>query len=170
MISCAFTGHRPAHFHFTYNENHPDCISLKQDIKREILALIEKGVTTFYTGMALGVDMWAAESVLELKAREPKLRLVAVLPCQTQADRWPGAQRVRHAKILSQCDEVVCISANYTSSCMLERNRYMVDNAACLLAVYDGKDSGGTAYTVGYARRNNRNVIVIPSERYSVGV
>jgi nucleoside 2-deoxyribosyltransferase len=36
-------------------------------------------------------------------------------------------------------------------SCMFRRNRYLVENADLLLAVYDGLP-GGTAMTVGYAR------------------
>jgi uncharacterized phage-like protein YoqJ len=44
---------------------------------------------------------------------------------------------------------------------MLERNRYMVDHAAYLLAVYDGGNKGGTAYTVRYAREKKREIIVI---------
>lgn len=44
---------------------------------------------------------------------------------------------------------------------MLERNRYLVDHAACLLAVYNGERRGGTAMTVRYARKLGREVIVL---------
>lgn len=162
MISCAFTGHRPARFHFKYNEEHPDCIMLKQAMNKEICALIEKDVTTFYSGMALGVDTWGAELVLEHKKCNPNIKLIAVLPCEAQPNRWTEHQRNRYFNLLPQCDEVVYVSQQYTLDCMYKRNRYLVDNSQYLLAVYDGQGKGGTAYTVQYAKKNGKSIIIIP--------
>lgn len=53
------------------------------------------------------------------------------------------------------------VSREYREGCMLERNRYLVDHAACLLAVYNGEQRGGTAMTVRYARKLGREVIVL---------
>lgn len=160
---CAFTGHRPAHFSFGYDEQHPDCVELKGIIRTNVIKLIESGVTTFLSGMALGVDIWGAEAALELKTKYPHLRLISVLPCETQAVRWSVAQRERYYDILAQCDEEVFISHRYTPSCMLDRNRYLVDHAAYLLAVYDESGKGGTAYTIKYANQKGREVIIIPA-------
>ncbi len=44
---------------------------------------------------------------------------------------------------------------------MLKRNRYLVDHAACLLAVYNGEQRGGTAMTVRYAKKLGREIIVV---------
>jgi uncharacterized phage-like protein YoqJ len=53
-LTCAFTGHRPSSFHFGYDEQHPDCVKLKLIMASQIAALIDNGVKTFLTGMALG--------------------------------------------------------------------------------------------------------------------
>lgn len=159
--SCAFTGHRPTHFSFGYDETHLDCIALKEAIRKEVVTLINCGIKTFYTGMALGVDTWSAELVLEQKAQHPELKLIAVLPCETQANSWTITQRERYFNLLPKCDEVVYVSKQYTRTCMFERNRYMVDHARYLIAVYDGEKRGGTAYTVSYARRLSRQIIII---------
>ena len=72
MKTCAFTGHRPQHLPFGMNENDERCIKLKEELKEQIINLIEaENVTHFITGMALGVDLYAAEIVLDLKARYP---------------------------------------------------------------------------------------------------
>lgn len=161
---CAFTGHRPSHFSFGYDENHPDCVALKQMMKNEIVALMKNGVTTWFSGMALGVDMWGAELVLELKKEYRNLQFISVLPCETQAVRWSTVQRERYYNILAQCDEEVFVSRQYTAKCMLLRNKYMVDHAEHLLAVYDGGDKGGTAYTVRYAKKKSRDIVIIPAD------
>ena len=58
-------------------------------------------------------------------------------------------------------DDVVYVSREYREGCMLKCNRYLVDHAACLLAVYNGDWRGGTAMTVRYAQKLGREVIIL---------
>ena len=44
---------------------------------------------------------------------------------------------------------------------MLERNRFLVDHASTLLAVYNGERRGGTASAMRYAQKIGREIIVI---------
>lgn len=76
--TCAFTGHRPQSLPFGFDESDKRCTSLKSVMRDQIVALIEnEGVTHFITGMALGVDMYAAEIVLDLKSKYPHITLKA---------------------------------------------------------------------------------------------
>ena len=111
--------------------------------------------------MAEGTDTWAALAVLALKKEIPALKLHCVLPCEGQADGWSASARELYFSILGQADEVVYVSREYSKDCMLKRNRYLVDYAACLLAVYNGEWRGGTAMTVRYARKKGREIIII---------
>ena len=139
-LTCAFTGHRPSSYRFGYDEEHPDCCKLKALMTLQIVSLIENGVTTFLSGMALGADIWGAEIVLACKKQYPQkgIRLIAVLPCESQADRWSVEQRERYFNILAECDETVYISRHYTRDCMFRRNRWLIDHANFVLAVYNG--------------------------------
>ena len=158
---CAFTGHRPRKFPWGYNEADTKCVALKQALTREIVKLVEAGYTDFFSGMAEGTDTWASLAVLALKKGNPALKLHCVLPCEGQADGWSALAQELYSSILEQADEVVYVSQEYHDGCMLERNRYLVDHAACLLAVYNGEWRGGTAMTVRYARKLNRDVHII---------
>ena len=139
-LTCAFTGHRPSSYKFGYDEEHPDCCKLKALMTLQIVSLIENGVTTFLSGMALGADIWGAEIVLACKKKCPQknIRLIAALPCESQADRWSVEQRERYFNILAECDETVYISRHYTRDCMFRRNRWLIDHANSVLAVYNG--------------------------------
>lgn len=103
--------------------------------------------------MAEGTDTWAALAVLTLKQQLPALELHCVPLCQGQADRWTSAARKIYFSILKQADSIVYVSQTYTQDCMLKRSRYLVDHAACLLAVYNGERRGGTP--AGWARRSS---------------
>ena len=158
---CAFTGHRPKKFPWGYNEADTRCVTLKRAIDEEIAKLVESGYTDFLSGMAEGADTWAALAVLALKKENPALKLHCILPCEGQADEWSASARELYFSILEQADEVVYVNQAYSKDCMLKRNRYLVDHAACLLAVYDGEWRGGTAMTVRYARKLGRKIIVL---------
>jgi len=161
MKTCAFTGHRPQNLPFGFEEKDRRCRALKKLLRREIIRQIkENGVTHFITGMALGTDMYAAEIVLMLKSRYRNITLECAIPCQSQADKWSPEQQARYRDIVSRCDKQTLIQRMYTADCMHRRNRYMVDQADVLIAVWDG-GSGGTGMTVQYAQGQGKPVTVI---------
>jgi len=167
-LACAFSGQHSMRFSFGYDEEDEKCIQLKLALAAQVEQLIKCGVTGYYTGMDQGVDQWSAVIVLDMKQQYPHIRLTAVLPCETQANRWSPEQRERYFDILAECDDVITLNSRYTPQCMLQRNRYLVDHAAYVLSVYDGEDKGGTAYTVRYAREKNRKIIVIRPDTLKV--
>ena len=67
----------------------------------------------------------------------------------------------RYHSILDRADSIVYVSRTYYKNCMLDRNRFLVDHAAALLAVYNGERRGGTAATLRYAQKMSREIIVI---------
>lgn len=168
MNTCCFTGHRPQNFSFKFDEAHPDCIRIKDVLRKCTKRLITKhGVSHFITGMALGVDIWAAEAVLSLKQEFPYITLESALPCETQAVKWNLESRERYYSILAKCDKETMLQKHYTLSCMQERNKYMVDNSGYVIAVWNGRGSG-TGGTVKYALSKEKTVICIDPATASV--
>lgn len=78
-----------AKFTFWYNENSINYLKMKNILKKSIVQLIKTyDVNHFISGMALGVDQYAAEIVLELKKQYPQITLECAIPCETQAIKW----------------------------------------------------------------------------------
>jgi len=159
--NCAFTGHRPKKFPWGYNEADARCVELKKTLADQIALLVRDGYTDFFSGMAEGADTWAAQDVLALKKENPTLKLHCILPCMGQADKWSVSARELYNSILNQADEVKYVSRKYSDDCMSKRNRYLVDHASCLVAVYNSEWRGGTAMTVRYAWKTGTDVIII---------
>lgn len=157
---CAFTGHRPQTLPFHNNEMDPRCKRLKILLRNLIEKQIYDGVTHFISGMALGIDTYAAEIVLDLKQKYPEITLEVALPCETQARYWNEEDRDRYFSIIERCDKETLLQKHYTSDCLFRRNRYMVDNADVLIAVWNGRPSG-TGKTVMYAKERGREVYII---------
>lgn len=164
--SCAITGHRPKSFPWKYDEAAPNCVLLKKVLATQISELVGRGVTDWFSGMALGTDLWSSEIILFLRKNNPALRLHCVLPCQEQEIKWTASEQERYRAVLCQANEVFYVNKTYDSRCMLERNRYLVDHAGILLAVYNGVRRSGTGATVRYAQRSGREIIIIdPTSR-----
>jgi len=161
MKVCAFTGHRPKSFPWKYNEAALDCVMLKEVLAKQINLLADRGVTDWLSGMAQGVDLWCAQVVLDLRKKNPALKLHCVLPCEGQESKWTASAQERYRSILAQANDVIYVGQEYSRDCMLERNRYMVDRASILLAVYNGTWRSGTGATVRYALKQGREVIII---------
>lgn len=159
--ACAFTGHRPKSFPWKYNEAAPDCVLLKEVLTEQIKVLADRGVTDFLSGMAQGVDLWCAQIVLELRKKNPALRLHCILPCEGQESRWAVSAQEHYHSILAQANEVIYVGRKYSRNCMLKRNRYLVDHCSVLLAVYNGSRRSGTGATVRYAQQISREIIFI---------
>lgn len=102
MKICAFTGHRPNSFPWKYDETAPGCVSLKTVLTEQITALADNGVTGFISGMALGVDLWAAQIVLDLRKKNLALKLCCALPCECQEMKWPAHTQKLYRSILRQ--------------------------------------------------------------------
>lgn len=156
-----FTGHRPQSIPYLWDESSSQSLLLRRKIKKEMLYLIEnENVTHFISGMAPGVDMIAAEIVLELKQQYSHITLECALPCETQASRWSEKYRERYLKIIEMSDKETLLQTHYTADCMHKRNRYMVDKSDYVIAVWNGGPSG-TGKTVMYAKENNKQIIQI---------
>lgn len=146
LLTCCFTGHR------TFRPG--ELPHIQAALERHILTLHdERGVRYFGAGGALGFDTLAAETVLDLRsALRPDLRLILVLPCMDQADRWPLKDLEKYESIKLRADKVVVLAESYRTGVMHARNRHLVDHAGWCVC-YHYKNEGGTAYTVDYARR-----------------
>lgn len=143
---CCVTGHRdiPA--------NKTEYVKAK--LKEEIKQAIADGFTLFITGMAEGTDLLFAELVLEQKSKHPELFLRAAIPYRNRLNTTDPL----FIKCFEGCDSVEIQQDNYSSSCFMNRNRYMVSLSSRVIAVYDGRNKGGTLFTMRYARMQEREV------------
>ena len=134
--ACAITGHRSLPQNFS-----------KDTVRNSLIALIEKGVKTFYNGLAVGFDLLTAEILMELKEFYPFIRVCGCVPFYGQERYFPAVDKERYAAVIKLCDEVVTLSDGYYKGCYHKRNLYMIERADVLYA-YCLTARGGAAYTV----------------------
>ena len=152
MQTCCFTGHR----HLPPEEQ----AEIASRLECVISAQYQKGIRYYGAGGALGFDALAARTVIRLRENCPGMKLILVLPCLTQTRGWRPEDVAEYERIKAQADKVVYMAQQYTPGCMHKRNRHLVDHSGVCVC-YLTKESGGTAYTVNYAKRHGVEIINI---------
>ena len=153
MHRVCFTGHRP-------EKLSRDERIIKKDLENQIYRAIADGLHVFITGMARGVDIWAAETVLRVRNTGEAIRLICACPYQGFEQGWGKEWQEQYRKILAAADLVKYISPSYSRSCFQIRNEWMVNHAARVIAVFNGEKSG-TKNTIDYARKVGVPVILL---------
>ena len=145
--TAAFSGHR---FIDASQREH-----VKKRLSNAVLDAYGKGIRNFISGFAMGFDMMAAEVVAALKQSHPDIILTAAIPFNGQASRFSFYDRKRYDILLEVADEVIVLSDSFYPRCFLDRDEFMVNNASSLIAYYDGREKGGTFYTIRKAMAQN---------------
>lgn len=150
--TCCFSGHRKI--------PPEERAGITDRLERVIISLYQQGIRVYEAGGALGFDALAASTVIRLRRDYPDMKLILVLPCQTQTRGWRPEDVAEYERIKAQADEAIYTAQQYTRGCMHKRNRYMVDHSGVCVC-YLTRDSGGTAYTVNYAKKQGLKVVNI---------
>lgn len=182
----AFTGHRPKLLG-GYDENAPMNVQVKDILDKFIDDAISSDFHTFISGMALGVDLWAAEAVIE---RYPQTKLVAAVPFPGQHLTWPTPSQERYMHVLEKATQVVLISEGgritnaqevlklsvETSrvdavAYLNKRNNWMVDHCDAIMGILRSTlPPGGTGKCLQYAKRQRVRAIIYDLDTNTVHI
>lgn len=143
MSLIAFTGHRPDKLG-GYVQPNPTSDAVKAAIT---LFLKHERPDRIISGMALGVDQWAAQA-----ARVLGIPYIAAVPFEGFESRWPAPQKALYRRLIDAAQQVVYVCGIPGIDAFQQRNVWMVDACNLLAAVWNGSP-GGTANCVAYATR-----------------
>ena len=151
MTIVAFTGHRPNKLSGYGPSDLQNWVRFH--LKQELQKLNPEGCIS---GMALGVDQWAAEICNDLH-----IPWVAAIPFRNQESQWPYASQETYRKILATAYASCIVSPGpYAGWKLQRRNEWMVDRADVVLAVFNGSQ-GGTHNCLQYAGRMLKKIVII---------
>ncbi|MFR9579044.1 MAG: SLOG family protein [Rikenellaceae bacterium] len=102
-MNISFTGHRDF-----------DAERFMELLRSHIVRFSQCGSVTFWSGMAVGFDLAAAECVLELRDEGYDLKLCCVVPYVGQSQFFNRVDLERYDLVLRRADRVVTLAADYT--------------------------------------------------------
>lgn len=156
LVIYAGTGHRPPHLSLGYD---PESNRLLTEFVRDQLTRVED-VTHVISGGATGFDQALAHAASLLG-----IPYTLAEPHEGFGDHWPKDWQKRRDALRARAAKVVVVSPGRWETSednwkYLARDRYMIDQADAVLALYDGKPKkSGTGLTVCYATQKGKPVI-----------
>ncbi len=143
----AITGHRPFPKLGGYKIPNPIYTEVICGLQK---MLIELKPDKTLSGMALGVDQWAAGVCMSMN-----IPYNAIIPFIGQESIWPSQAQLDYQALLNGADKVKYLFSGKPTTkqqagmLLQQRNEWMVDHCDAVLAVWDGT-SGGTANCIKY--------------------
>lgn len=129
-----------------------------------------------YTGMALGVDQWAAQACIKLD-----IPFVACVPFKNQHIKWSAPCVAEYNRILNSAAKIVYVDRvlgyingqpdRYSTRKLMTRNKYMVDqleNGDVLLAICEISRRSGTHVTLDMVRDSKKDIEIILASPESI--
>lgn len=153
------TGYRAYELN-VHGQKDPHIPVIKDSLRNVLLELLDDGLEWIITGGQQGVEQWAAELGMELKADYPDLRVAIMTPYQNFGERWQENSQEQLARLREQVDFTASTSNQpYQSGYQLSAyGQFMTTHTDGALFVYDPDYPGKTEFD--YKRVQN-----LPPER-----
>lgn len=140
---CAFTGHRKI------NNTHQLSPVHQLAVIKAVKKAVEWKFNEFRCGMALGADMTFADAVMS-NGRQ----LHCYVPYQGFELGWSQENQDLYNTYLEYASKVVYTSEPpFAKWKMLVRDKVMVKDTTLVIALWDGRVTGGTYHTIEYAKQ-----------------
>jgi len=170
--SVCITGHRENGI-IPYNgSTEAATAGVKRFLCRCIDMAAEAGYEYFFSGLASGTDLWAAEHVIKRRIDGAPVKLVGVVPYLRHADYFPERSRRLLGIIERNADHLLIVNsdpavvfsrtpgAHTSPSLYRDRNYFMVDHSSAVIAFLNPETlHSGTGQTVSYAQRCGKRIV-----------
>ncbi len=120
-----------------------------------MLALIDDGLEWAIVSGQWGVEIWAAEAVLELKKTYTQLHLAVITPFLAQEEKWSDPKKEVYNQILSKADYVNSVTkTKYEGPWQFkEKNKFLLRNSDGIILIYDEENEGSPKYIKAQAEQ-----------------
>ncbi len=131
-----------------FGDQDPKLLVIKETLKKLLIDKIENGTDWLITGGQLGVEQWAAEVGLSLKADYPELNVAMMTPFADFGHNWNETNQAKYLQIASRVDFHQSVSAQPYHGPQQLRNyqEFMLSHTDEAVLVYDLEVPGKPKY------------------------
>ncbi|MFE5320347.1 SLOG family protein [Paenibacillus sp. NPDC056579] len=147
MKRVVVTGYKAAELGI-YSLKHPGIPIIKKAIKKQIVALLDEGLEWVIVSGQWGVELWAAEAVLELQEEYDTVQLAVITPFLEQDENWSEEKRSVYSSILQRANYVNSVTkTKYDGPWQFkEKNKFLLRNSDGIIVLYDEEKEGSPKF------------------------
>jgi len=142
-----------------FNPKDPKVTYIKKAIEQRLRRFIEEGLEMVVISGQLGVELWTAEVVIELKKEFPQVKCAVITPFLDQEKKWKESTQEYYYSIINQVDIVTTTSDYpYVSPKQFQnRDQAVMQKTDGLFLVYDEEKEGSPKYLKAKALKYGEN-------------
>ncbi|WNR43299.1 DUF1273 domain-containing protein [Paenibacillus roseipurpureus] len=132
-----------------FSMKHPGIAIIKKAIQKRLTPLLEEGLEWVVVSGQWGVELWAAEAVLELREKlYPDLKLAVITPFLEQEEKWSDDKKSSYASVIQRANYVNSVTkTKYEGPWQFkERDKFVLRNSDGILLVYDEETEGSPKF------------------------
>jgi uncharacterized phage-like protein YoqJ len=131
-----------------FSLKHPGIEIIKKALKKQLTALMDEGLEWVIVSGQWGIEIWAAEAVLELREEYKHLRLAIITPFLEQEENWKEDKKKLYQTILAKANYVNSVTkSKYSGPWQFkEKNTFLLRNSDGMILVYDEENEGSPRF------------------------
>lgn len=153
LKTVVITGYKPMEMGI-FKHNDPKVAFIKETIKRRIIALIEEGLEWVLVSGQMGVELWTAEVILDLKD-EYDINLGILPPFENQQERWPEDLQMVYEEVTMIADFYQPIyKKNYEGPYQFRaKDQFLVEHSDGCVVLFDEETDGSPKFFLNVAKK-----------------
>jgi len=142
-----------------FEENDPKVHIIKAAIRKRIIGFIEEGLEWVIVSGQMGVELWTAEVVLDLKEEEYEVQLAIFPAFENQDKRWPEMLQEKYQEMVMTADFYKPLYVgDYKGPYQFRaRDAWFVEKSDASLLLMDEEYPGSVRYFYEAAKKTNED-------------
>lgn len=139
-----------------FSEDDPRIAFIKKALEKRLIGFIEEGLEWVLISGQMGVEMWTAEVVLDLKEMYD-INIGVIPPFENQEGRWPEPLQHKYQELMFTADFFQPIyNGNYKGPYQFRaRDMWLIEKSDACLLLMDEENPGSPGYFYETAKAVN---------------
>ncbi|PNZ70224.1 DUF1273 domain-containing protein [Staphylococcus croceilyticus] len=131
-----------------FKDDMPEVNYLKAFIKHKLLQYIDEGLEWVLIQGQIGIELWAAEVVLDLKQTYPELKLGIITPFYGHTSKWNEVNQAKYNAIVEKADFLESVHhTEYEGPYQFKQtDQFMLDHTDMTLLIYDDEQEASPKF------------------------
>ena len=131
-----------------FKDDMPEVTYLKKFIKHKLLQYLDEGLEWVLIQGQIGIELWAAEVVIDLKTNFPALKLGIITPFYNHISKWNEHNQIKYNQIVQKADFIESVHhSEYEGAFQFKQtDQFMLEHSDMSLLIYDDEQEGSPKF------------------------
>lgn len=151
----------------TYDKTRLTEQDMKAVLKESIANVIKEGTTTFVIGMSKGVDLLAGDMLIDLREKNPQIKVICIEPYRNSNYSWQEAWKQMYNYVLAMADYRKSLSVNWEVGIYDKKLDYIAERCDRAVILYDGDDNSDARYLLDKSKSFKKTWLSTTGEHWN---